>query len=189
MRKYPSHKVLEELLDGLYFFYQNSPLNRSDLGRDCEVLDVPKLCQQEKVVQDGFLIGCGHTQKLSVIYKRYDICGKLPYKKNLKLCIENWRKHYNVLICSTVLWIILSYNTFQLTHTSQVPKRTTDAVGKANGFLKLVLSFELLIMRISWLMWWKFCQHYHCSFRMSKLSEVYLKVLTTIAVLEQFKNK
>lgn len=43
-----------------------------------------------------------------------------------------------------MLWIILSYNTFQLTHTSQVPKRTTDAVGKANGFLKMVLSFELL---------------------------------------------
>lgn len=43
MRKYPSHKVLEELLDGLYLFYHNSPLNRSDLGRACEVLDVPKV--------------------------------------------------------------------------------------------------------------------------------------------------
>lgn len=28
--------------------------------------------------------------------------------------------------------------------SSQVPKRTTDPVGKANGFLKMVLSFELL---------------------------------------------
>lgn len=43
MRKYPSHKVLGELLDGLYLFYHNSPLNRSDLGRVCEVLDVPKV--------------------------------------------------------------------------------------------------------------------------------------------------
>lgn len=85
----------------------------------------------------------------------------------------------------------MSYNTFQQTHTSQVPKRTTDADGKANGFLKMLLSFELLayahfmtdvIKVLSTLS--LFLQYEH-----AKVSEVYLKVLATIAVLEQYKNK
>lgn len=84
----------------------------------------------------------------------------------------------------------MSYNTFQLTHTSQVPKRTTDADGKANGFLKM-LSFELLayahfmtdVMKVLSTLS-LFLQYEH-----AKVSEVYLKVLATIAVLEQYKNK
>lgn len=82
-------------------------------------------------------------------------------------------------------------NTFQLTHTSQVPKRTTDAVGKANGFLKMLLSFELLayahfmtdVMNVLSTL------SLFLQYEQAKVSEVYLKVLTTIAVLEQFKNK
>ncbi|KAL3878582.1 hypothetical protein ACJMK2_030918 [Sinanodonta woodiana] len=43
LTKKPIHTKVEELLGGLYYFYRNSPLNRSDLLGACEVLGITKI--------------------------------------------------------------------------------------------------------------------------------------------------
>ncbi|KAL3852786.1 hypothetical protein ACJMK2_016402 [Sinanodonta woodiana] len=153
LTKKPIHAKVDELLAGLYYFYRNNPLNRSDLLGACEVLGITKIVPTR----------VGGTRWLAYWQR----------------ALDNLWEAYPAIVSHLQT----------LTRTDQPSPRRPEATGKAAGYLKMLLDLTLVnyahfltdvINVLSNLS--LFLQNESCL-----VSEVYLRVLATIGVLEQLK--